>query len=184
MDLLGPDFSKAVYWTEFDESGERLVMPIRRSLKVVGGALLGFGYLLFKSHASFGHEPEPLDYLIFAGLAATAGYLLINIATSLFAREIIAIRAAQIVHGWRLLGLTREKSYPLVEVTALRTQEPDEGKSTDKLVSPLFDFGKSGTVAFDYRGQTIRLGAALDEDHAARVVEWIARRGPSSITNV
>ena len=51
-----------------------------------------------------------------------------------------------------------------------------------KLVSPLTDFGKAGVVKFDYRGDTIGLGAGLDEAHGQQVVEWIARRAPRSVT--
>ena len=99
MNLLGPDFSKASYWTEFDVGGERLVMPIRRSWKVVGGALLGFGFVLFKAHAVFEHEPGSFEYMVFAGLAGGAIYLVLNIIASLLTREVIQISHGELVHG-------------------------------------------------------------------------------------
>ena len=182
MNLLGPDFSKARYWTEMDIGGERLVMPIRRSWKVVGGALLGFGFVLFKAHAVFDHEPGSFEYLVFAGLAGGAIYLVFNIIASLLTHEVIQIGHGELVHGWRMLGLKREKRYLLRDIHALSIRPDEDTANLDKLVSPLTDFGKAGVVKFDYRGDTIGLGAGLDEAHGQQVVEWIARRAPRSVT--
>ena len=181
MNLLGPDFSKASYWTEFDVSGERLVMPIRRSWKVVGGALLGFGFVLFKAHAVFEHEPGSFEYMVFAGLAGGAIYLVLNIIASLLTREVIQISHGELVHGWRMLGLRREKPYKLSEIRQLSVGLGEVSANLDKLVSPLSDFGKAGVVNFYYRGTKIGLGAGLDEAHGLQVVEWIARRAPRSV---
>ncbi len=181
MDLLGPDFSKASYWTEFDARGERLVMPIRRSWKVVGGALLGFGYLLFKGHALFGHEPGPIEYFFFTALAGLAIYLVINVIASLLTREVIQIGHGELIHGWRLIGLRREKRYQLSKIRQLSAGLEEDSAKLDKLVSPLSDFGKAGVVNFYYRGTKIGLGAGLDEAHGQQVVEWIARRAPRSV---
>jgi hypothetical protein len=181
VDLLGPDFSKASYWTEFDAGGERLVMPIRRSLKVIGGALLGFGFVIFKAHAAFEHEPGSFEYLIFAGLIGGAIYLVLSIIASLLTREGIQISHGELVHGWRLLGLKREKRYLLRDVYQLTTRIDEDSAGLDKLVSPLKDFGKAGVVTFTYRGDTIGLGAGLDEAHGQRVVEWIAQRAPRNV---
>lgn len=182
MNLLGPDFSKANYWTEFDATGERLVMPIRRSGKVVGGALFGFGLVIFNFRKTFEHEPEPFDYLVFAGLIGGAIYLVLNILASLLTREVIQIGHGELVHGWRMLGLKREKRYLLRDIHALSIRLDEDAANLDKLVSPLTDFGKAGVVKFDYRGDTIGLGAGLDEAHGQQVVEWIARRAPRSVT--
>ena len=182
MNLLGPDASKANYWTEFDVAGERLVMLIRRSGKVVSGALFGFGLVIFNFRRSFGHEPGPYDYIVYAGLVCGALYLLLNIITSLLAREVIQIGHGELVHGWRMLGLKREKRYLLRDIHALSIRPDEDTANLDKLVSPLTDFGKAGVVKFDYRGDTIGLGAGLDEAHGQQVVEWIARRAPRSVT--
>jgi hypothetical protein len=181
MDKLGPDFSTAQYWTEHDETGERLVMPIRRGLKVVGTALLGFGFALFKAHAVFGHEPGLFEYAVFAALGGGALFLVLNILTSLFAREVIQISNGELIHGWRLLGLKREKRYLLREIRGLGVGRSTTSKTADQLVSPLKDFGKAGEVSFDYCGVLIALGAGLDESHGLAVVNWIARRAPRSV---
>lgn len=182
MDLTGPDFSKASYWTEFDELGERLVMPIRRGWKTIGGALAGFGFLLVKSHAAFDDEPGPFQYLIFATLIGVALYLLLSILTSLVAREVIQIGHGEMVHGWRLLGLKRERRYLLREIHRLTVGREEAKGSLESLVSPLKDFGKAGVVNFDYRGKTIGLGAGLDAVDGQRVVNWIVRRTPRSVS--
>lgn len=181
MNLLNPDFSKAKYWTEFDASGERLVMPIRRSWKVVGGTLLGFGFVLFKAHAVFDHEPGSFEYLVFVGFAGGAIYLVINIIASMLTREVIQIGHGELVHGWRLLGLRREKRYKLSEIHQLSAGLDEDSAKLDKLVSPLSDFGKAGVVNFFYHGTKVGLGAGLDEAHGEQVVEWIARRAPRSV---
>ena len=181
MNLLGPDFSKASYWTEFDVSGERLVMPIRRSWSAVGWALFGFGVVIFNFRRNFEHEPEPYDYLVFAGLIGGAIYLVLNILASLLTREVIQVSHGELVHGWRMLGLRREKRYRLSEIHLLSAGLGEDSANLDKLVSPLSDFGKAGVVNFYYRGTKIGLGAGLDEAHGLQVVEWIARRAPRSV---
>lgn len=181
MDLLGPDFAKARYWTEFDEQGERLVMPIRRSWKVVGGTLAGFGFMIVKMHALFEHEPGWFEYTAFAGLIGGALYLVLIILTSLLTRETIQIRNGELVHGWRLFGLKREKRYRLAEVFDLGISNDEQAASLEKLVSPLKDFGKAGVVSFDFRGETVGMGAGLDEAHGQQVIEWIARRAPRGV---
>jgi hypothetical protein len=181
MDLLGPDFAQARYWTEFDEQGERLVMPIKRSWKAVGGALAGFGFAIIKMHAVFEHEPGWFEYTAFAALIGGAIYLVLNILTSLLAREVIQIRGGELVHGWRLLGLKREKRYPLSEMFDLTISRTEDSASLEKLVSPLKDFGKAGVVSFDFRGDPVGLGAGLDEAHGQQVIDWIARRAPRGV---
>lgn len=181
MNLLGPDFSKANYWTEFDAAGERLVMPIRRGWKVIGSALLGFGFVIAKAHTVFDNEPGPFEYFAYSVMVAGAIYLIFNIAASLLTREVIQISHGELVHGWRLVGMKREKRYRLSEITQLALGEADSADSLNKLVSPLKDFGKAGVVQFDYRGDTIGLGAGLDEAQGQQVVDWIARRAPRSV---
>lgn len=176
MTLLGPDFSNARYWTELDEGGERLVMPIRRSWKVVGGAMFGFGLALFKVHPMLEEEPGAFEYLILACLAGGAIYLMLNIVASLLTREVILVGHGELVHGWRLLGLKREKRYALRDIRALAIRTDEDSAGLDNLVSPIKDFGKAGVVHFDYHGDMIGLGAGLDHAHGQRVVEWIARR--------
>lgn len=181
MNLLGPDFSTARYWTEFDAQGERLVMPIRRSWKVVGTALLGFGFVIIKAHAVFGHEPGPFEYFAFTAMFAGAIYLVLNIVASMLTREVIQIAHGELIHGWRLLGARREKRYRLSEIAQLSIGDADSAESLNKLVSPLKDFGKAGMISFFYRGTKIGMGAGLDEAHGAQVVDWIARRAPRSV---
>lgn len=181
MDLTGPDFSKAAYWIEFDERGERLVMPMRRSWKVVGTAVVGFGIWLGERLIHFKHNLDTLDffdYLTIGFIAVVLVHLLLNVVTSMLAREVLWIDGRDLVHGWTLLGLKRETSYRLDEISKLETDPASFAKETKELLSPLWDFGKKGVVKFDYRGTPRGIGAALDPDHGQHVVNWIARRIP------
>lgn len=181
MDLSGPDYSKATYWIEFDERGERLVMPMRRSWKAVGGALLAFGFWLGERLLHFKHSFATLDWMDY-GLIALIGlvlmHLLLNVLTSLLAREVLRIESGDLVHGWSLLGLRRESRYRLSEIERLETDPSGLAQEAKELLSPFKDFGKKGVVKFDYRGKIRGIGAALDEDHGQQVVNWIARRIP------
>jgi hypothetical protein len=94
---------------------------------------------------------------------------------------VIQIRGGELVHGWRLLGLKREKRYPLSEMFDLTISSTEDSASLDKLVSPLKDFGKAGVVSFDFRGDPVGLGAGLDEAHGQQVIDWIARRAPRGV---
>lgn len=181
MELIGQDFSKARYWTEFDEHGERLVMPIRRSWKAVGYGLFGFAIVIFKSHVIQGVS-GPFEYVILAGLACFALYLTLNILTSLLAREVVEIRHGELIHGWRLLGLRREKRYQLKDVFQLRANDEPGDDTGEKLISPLKDFGKAGVVTFEYHGARVGLGAVLDAAHGEQVAAWIIRRAPHHVT--
>lgn len=181
MDLTGPDFSKASYWTEFDERGERLVMPMRRSWKAVGSALLGFGFLMVERLMHVKHSLDSLDFFDYATIGFVALVLLsllLNVVTSLLAREVLRVDGRDLVHGWTLLGLKRETRYRLDEISKLETDSESFAKEAKELVSPLWDFGKKGVVKFTYRGTSRGIGAALDPAHGEQVVIWIAKRIP------
>lgn len=181
MDLLGPDFSKASYWTEFDERGERLVMPLRRSWKAIGAALFGFGlWLGERSLRLLGHDHKRgwEDYLVVGLSGFVVVHLLINIATSLLAREVLRVEGSELIHGWTILGLRRETRYRLTEISGLSIDPAGSAEEAKQLLSPLSDFGKKGVVKFDYRGKMRGIGAALDEAHGEQVMAWIVRRIP------
>lgn len=184
MDLTGPDFSNASYWIEIDESGERLVMPIRRNWK---RALAALGVFAVGAVQHLYDIPDPID--LFYKLVAAFWlfgfiHLLLNILTSLFARETLRVECGELVHGWRLLGLTREKRYPMRDIQALSASREINPPKDDQLFSPLVDFGKTGVVNFDFKGRTIGVGAALDQAHGQQVVNWLARRGSRSMLDL
>ncbi len=181
IDLTGPDFSQTRYWTEFDERGERLVMPLRRKWKVVGLALAGFAFGSIQHIMHISNPPELADLLWGALLLGGLLHLVLNMATSMLAREILRIENGTLVHGWRLGFLHREKRYPLREIHALSAEREIAPAKDDQLLSPLRDFGKTGAVNFDWGDKTIGIGAALDQDHGRQVVEWIVRRAPRSV---
>lgn len=181
MNLTGPDFSQAAYWTEFDERGERLVMPMRRSWKAVGMALLGFGFWLGERLIHFKHNLDALDWLDYATIGFISFvllHLLLNVLTSLIAREVLRVDGRDLVHGWTMLGLKRETRYRLEEILGLESNAATLAEEAKELISPFRDFGKKGVVKFDYRGNACGIGAALDEAHGQQVVNWIARRIP------
>jgi hypothetical protein len=181
MNLAGPDFSKAVYWTEFDERGERLVMPMRRSWKAVGMALLGFGFWLGERLLHFKHSLDALEFTDYATLGLIGFvlvHLLLNVLTSLIAREVLRVEGQDLVHGWTMLGLKRETRYRLDKISGLESNSATIAEEAKELLSPFRDFGKKGVVKFDYRGEARGIGAALDEAHGQQVVNWIARRIP------
>lgn len=181
MDLTGQDFSRAQYWTEFDERGERLVMRLRRRwqpvLLALGGTLLLLG---IKSMPLWEHREnlQGSDYLLLAMLTAAVVHLLINAVTSLVARETIRIEGGNLVHGLSVLGLRRERRYRLTDIEHLTTDEAGQGEERKQLISPLLDFGKQGMVKFRYHDGMRGIGAALDLAHGEQVVAWIARRIP------
>lgn len=181
MDLIGPDFSKARYWTEFDERGERLVMPLRRSWKAIGAALFGFGlWLAERLIRLWGHQHERgwEDYLVVTLAAFFVVHLLLNVATSLLAREHLRVEGGELIHGWTVFGLQRETRYRMSEITRLSTDPAGFAEETKQLLSPLSDFGKKGVVKFFYRDKMRGIGAALDEAHGEQVMAWIVRRIP------
>lgn len=183
MDLLGPDLSKARYWTEFDEHGERLVMPLRRSWKVIGFALVGLGFLAIQHARDFASNPGLFEWAWGIVLLIVLLHVLLNILTSLLAREVVQVKDRELIHGWRLLGLKRERRYPLAAIRSLSAERETKLPDEEQLLSPLKDFGKVGVVNFDCGAQTIGIGAALDQDHGRQVVIWIARRAPRHVTD-
>ena len=181
MNLAGPDFSKAAYWTEFDERGERLVMPMRRSWKAVGAALLGFGLWLGERVLHFKHSLDALEFLDYATIGFIGLmllHLLLNVLTSMIAREVLRVDGRDLVHGWTMLGLKRETRYRLDEISGLESNAATPAEEAKELLSPFRDFGRKGVVKFDYRGNVRGIGAALDEAHGQQVVNWINRRIP------
>ncbi len=121
-----------------------------------------------------------MTWLGLAAIAFGALALLLNALTSLLAREEVQVAGGELIHGWRLLGLRRERRYRLTDVHDFGLpRDEDTAAKPDQLVSPLRDFGKRGSVVFSHAaGQKAALGVALDDDHASQVVNWIARRMP------
>lgn len=179
--MAGSAFAKPRYWTEWDAQGERLVMPLRRSWKVVGGALLAFGFGAIQALVTFSDEPDFFDYVVAAVLLFGFVHLLLNVLTSVLAREVLRIETGTLVHGLWLLGFKHEKRYPLREVFGLSADRRIEEAKDDQLISPLRDFGKKGAVAFEFKDRTVVIGASLDEAHGRQVVDWIGRRAPRSV---
>lgn len=182
MDLIGGDSRKLRYWTEFDEHGERLVMPLRRSWKVIGLALFGIGALAVQHADDFKADPGLFEWLWGIILLLALLHVLLNILTSLLAREVVQVKNGELIHGWRLLGLKRERRFPLAEIRGLSAEREIKLPDENQLLSPLKDFGKVGAVNFDCGRETVGIGAALDQDHGRQVVIWIARRAPRHVT--
>lgn len=181
MTQFGPDLTKVRYWIEFDEHGERLVMPLRRGWKAVALSWVGFSIVAFKFRDALSLDPGPFALAVDLLLAGLLLHLLLNLVTSLFAREVVQIANGSLVHGWRLLWLRREKRYPLLQISALSAERAIAPPKENELLSPLKDFGKVGAVNFDCNGTTVGLGAALDQAHGEQVVNWIARRAPRGV---
>lgn len=174
------------YHVEVDPDGQRLVIPIRMAWDTVLGAailtVLSIGFHTFRDEGLSGFWFW-LTYGIAAlGLAA----VLTNALTSLFAREFVQIGHGQLIHGWRLFSLRRQRSYAVREIaglTALAESEEHE-KRKKQLVSPLSDFGKIGTVKFEVGTKTVHLGPTLNEGEALAVADWLARRLPRGASEV
>lgn len=180
MDLTGPDFSTAAYWTEFDERGGRLIMPIRRGWKAIGGAVLVFAFAKVQHSLHFGRDWDLFDMALVLFVIVTGMLLLVELVTSLFAREVLRIEGLDLVHGWHLLGLRREARYPVHEIRNLARDDYDIAAVRKRLISPLKDFGKVGAVRFDSARGTVHVGLEMDEAHAEGLLRWLAARLPVS----
>ncbi|MFM5931536.1 MAG: hypothetical protein ACKOPQ_11545 [Novosphingobium sp.] len=181
MDLSGKPLSVPQYWTEWDERGERLVMPIRRSWKVIGSALFFFALGSVQHARLVGEGANFFEYIFLAIIVAGALHFVLRTLTSLVAREVLRIEAGTLIHGWEIFGIKREKRYPLRDIYGLSADRDLSLPEAKQLFSPIKDFGKIGAVNFDYKGDTIALGAAIDDAHAQGLVDWIARRSPRSV---
>jgi len=91
MDLIGPDFSKAQFWTEFDAAGERLVMPLRRGWGAMGWALGGFLLFAFNHLVQLKDEMHGFDWLMVLLVGLGFLRLLAEVMTNLLAREMLRI---------------------------------------------------------------------------------------------
>lgn len=181
MDLIGPDFSNAQFWTEFDAAGERLVMPLRRGWGAMGWALGGFLLFAFNHFVQLKDEMRGFDWLMVLLVGLGFLRLLAEVMTNLLAREMLRVELGDLVHGWRILGYRRERRYRLKEIRSLAADRDINPPKMNELISPFNDFGKIGTVNFDYGDQTVSIGAALDRAHGEQVVRWITLRAPRSI---
>ncbi len=182
MDLSGRNSEKLRYWTELDQHGERLVVPLRRSWKTIGFAFVGLVFLAIQHADDFSTAPDPFEWAWGIFLLLGLLHVLLNILTSLLAREVVQVKNGELIHGWRLLGLKRERRFPLAEIRGLSAERQIKPPDEEQLLSPLKDFGKVGAVNFDCGSETVGIGAALDQDHGRQVVIWIARRAPRHVT--
>jgi len=175
-----PSSPQTSYRVEVDPRGQRLVIPIRIGWKAVSmaviatlaGSALHVGKL-FDDISLFG-------WLVKAAFGLGLLAMLINALTSLFAREFVQIGHGELVHGWRLLGLRRQKSYRASEIwglTSLNASE-DDPKTKKRLISPLSDFGKTGLIRFEAGTTTVHIGPTLTEPEADEIATWLARRLP------
>jgi hypothetical protein len=179
MNLARQNQLGARYWTEFDEQGERLVIPIRRNWKTIAG---GFGLLILYGfqHAVQLRDRDWISFLMLTFIALATLLFLGEALTSLLGRETIQVSGGKLRHGWRLFGFGRTKEYEVGSIRLLAADRDLTKPDPKKLVSALRDFGKIGSIAFDYGDKTVFMGATLEPGEAQPVVDWLTRRLPKT----
>lgn len=86
--------------------------------------------------------------------------------------EVIRVDAGQLIHGWRMLGFSRERAYPLTHIRHMRIHNsmPFSFAFNRGWGGP-FMTRRMGCIAFDYGASTIRMGQSIDEAEGRMIVE-------------
>ena len=185
MNISAPSVSKQPYRSEFDAAGERLIIPIRLGWKKVLWGFVASAFVISKDLLHIREDSGWFRYALLALFVAAAIGAIFSLIASLLAEEFVEIGHGELKLGWRMLGYRRSKSYPTAEVFGLglaleNYTNPRERK--DESISVWRDFGKRGAAKFDYKDKSIYFGVTLNEDEAAQVVDWMARRLPRQAT--
>ncbi|WP_395393304.1 hypothetical protein WBP07_18735 [Novosphingobium sp. BL-8A] len=89
--------------------------------------------------------------------------------------EVIRVDSGQFVHGWRLLGFSRERAYPLSQVRHLRINDATPfAFNFNRGWGGPFMTRRTGCISFDYGASTIRMGQSIDEAEGRMIVERLA----------
>ncbi len=89
--------------------------------------------------------------------------------------EVIRADSGQLIHGWRMLGFSRERAYPLSQVRHMRVNGsmPFAFNFSRGWGDP-FMTRRMGCISFDYGASTIRMGQSIDDAEGRMIVERLA----------
>ena len=89
--------------------------------------------------------------------------------------EVIRVDSAQLSHGWRMLGFSRERAYALTKVHHLRINGsvPFAFNFSGGWGRP-FMTRRMGCMSFDYGASTIRMGQGIDDAEGRLIIERLA----------
>jgi hypothetical protein len=173
------------YRIEFDDKGERLVLPLRRDLRALAWGVLAIALFVAVGTDQFQQrrgwlDAIPLAFAAFAIVESIGGFVL-----TLLGKETIQIVGGRLKHSWRVIGVGREATYALVDmesITAASTRFSDYDPESNNPVSPLREFGRRGRIKIDLADRSLHLGVALKDDDVDQVIAWLVRRLPKSVT--
>lgn len=89
----------------------------------------------------------------------------------LFGSEVIGIEAGNLIHRFEVFGLGRTHAFAAQQIARLREVV------VDRASAPLGR--RAGSIAFDYRARTHRIGQALEEEEATSLIEQLKGRLPA-----
>ncbi|HLO67816.1 MAG TPA: hypothetical protein VK188_12400 [Holophaga sp.] len=132
-----------------------------------------------------GHSHKPGPPLPFMAVWLTAwtlggAYALLTVAWQLVGRETLGVESGHLVHRVRVLFISRTREYRGDQVRRLRALDAEPASSRFALAPPPLWGPGTGLVAFDHGSRSVRVGAALDEAEAPRVVELLRSRLPQA----
>jgi len=89
----------------------------------------------------------------------------------LFGSEVIGIEAGNLIHRFEVFGLGRTHAFAAQQIARLREVV------VDRASAPLGR--RAGSIAFDYRARTHRIGQALVEEEASSLIQQLKQRLPA-----
>jgi len=177
----------------------RVILPPRRSafILILLAIWLAFWFVGAKSalHEITAPTPSPARAFLVIWLSAWViggCFAAFTFLWMLLGREIIEVRADQIVLRKELLGISRSRGYDITQVKDLRVGPVVPPLLDGSTFQRLFDAKRrwqysvsqaaevwglaGGPIVFDYGPRTIRCGAALDEAEGKMVIERLRAR--------
>jgi hypothetical protein len=165
-----------------DAGSEQIEIPARRnqfallflSIWLVGWTL---GGIMAIAEVFTNFEPFLVIWLCFWAVGWI--YAASTIAWQILGRETIRVESGRLIHGCRAPLWNHELGF---QVDEIRNLSPNQTSFFERFQfqSPLFTFGRSGSVKFSYGAKTAYLAAGIDEAEGVLITEWLAKRLPVS----
>lgn len=99
------------------------------------------------------------------GWTAAGVFALARLLWLLFGSEVIAVEAGNLIHRFEVFGVGRTRAFAAQQIARVRAVVADRASA------PLGR--RTGSIAFDYRERTRRIGQALKEEEASHLIQTL-----------
>ena len=164
---------------------EHFVIPARRNwfmLLFLSLWLVGWSLGFVSAFSEVAHGSGDLFLIVWlTGWTIGGGFVVTTILWQLGGKEYLAVDSGGLLHGWRMVGIGRERRYDLSYMSNLRVSEAGMpwGNFARPSFPPIFANGW-GTIRWNYGARTVSAAMGMSEAESEMIVARLSARLPAA----